>query len=115
MHKVIWLTQLNGAISRDEADRHWATTHAELMMRVPGLERYVQNLWTAPIDPAVPGPERIHLHSEAWFTDEVAYAAAMASPEWAAVAADAPRCFDNSAMLAAILQERVVLDRAAVA
>jgi uncharacterized protein (TIGR02118 family) len=111
MYKVIWLTQLNGELSREEADRHWATVHAGLMKEVPGLERYVQNLWVAPVDPSVPGPERLHLHSEAWFADEAAYVAAMATPEWAAVAEDSPNCFDNSALLGAVVDERVVYDR----
>lgn len=111
MYKVIWLTKLNGEVSREEADRHWATVHAGLMKAVPGLERYVQNLWVAPVDPTVPGPGRLHLHSEAWFTDEEAYGAALASPEWAAVAEDSPKCFDNRALLGAAVEERVVVDR----
>jgi uncharacterized protein (TIGR02118 family) len=111
MYKVIWLTKLNGDISREAADRRWATVHAGLMKEVPGLERYVQNLWVAPVDPAVPGPALLHLHSEAWFADEATYGAAMATPQWAAVAEDSPNCFDNSALVGAVVEERVVYER----
>lgn len=111
MYKVIWLTKLNPELTREAASEHWLTVHGALMERLPGLVRYVQNLWTGPVLPGIPGPEQIHLHSEAWFTDQAAYDAAMASPEWAAVAEDSPNCFDNSGMLAAVLEERVVVDR----
>ncbi|CAB4929211.1 unannotated protein [freshwater metagenome] len=113
MYKVIWATKLNAEKTREEADRHWREIHAPLMSKVPGLERYVQNLWVEALDPSVPGPEQIHLHSEAWFTDEAAYLAAMGSPEWAAVAEDSPKCFDNSGLLGAVLEERVMFERGA--
>jgi uncharacterized protein (TIGR02118 family) len=113
MYKVIWLTRLNAEKSRDEADRHWREVHAQLMSRVPGVERYVQNLWVSPLDPAIAGPDQYHLHSECWFTDEAAYRAALESPEWAAVVEDSPKCFDNSGLIGAVLEERVMFEAGA--
>jgi uncharacterized protein (TIGR02118 family) len=110
VYKVIWVTKLSAERSRTEADSHWREVHADLMRRVPGVRRYVQNLWVAPLGDEIPGPERYHLHSECWFADEAAYQAAMRSPEWAAVVADSPKCFDNSTLIGAVLEERVAFD-----
>jgi len=109
MYKVIWLTKLNGELGREAADEHWRVVHADLMRRVPGVTRYVQNLWVEPLAAEIGGPERFHLHSECWFSDEAAYQAAMSTPEWAAVAADSPTCFDNSDLIGAVLEERVIV------
>jgi uncharacterized protein (TIGR02118 family) len=113
VYKVIWQTKLNGAIGRDAADDHWRQVHADLMRQLPGVIKYVQNLWVAPLDPAIGGPDRFDLHSECWFADEETYRAAMETPEWAAVAADSPKCFDNSELIGAVLEERVIIDRSA--
>jgi uncharacterized protein (TIGR02118 family) len=114
VYKVIWLTKLNGTIGRQAADEHWREVHAELMRQVPGVLRYVQNLWIAPLDPSIGGPDRYDLHSECWFADEQAYQAAMTTPQWAAVVEDSPKCFDNSELLGAVLEERVMVDTVAV-
>ena len=111
MYKVIWLTKLNGERGRETSLEHWRTVHAELMTKVPGVERYIQNLWVASLDPSDPSvPEDYNLHSECWFTDQAAYEAAMSSPEWAAVAEDSPKCFDNTGLTGAVVQERVAYD-----
>jgi uncharacterized protein (TIGR02118 family) len=101
VYKVIWLTKLNGTIGRQAADEHWREVHAELMRQVPGV-------------PSIGGPDRYDLHSECWFADEQAYQAAMTTPQWAAVVEDSPKCFDNSELLGAVLEERVMVDTVAV-
>jgi uncharacterized protein (TIGR02118 family) len=112
MYKVIWISQLTRQKPRPAAIEHWKGRHAELMRALPGVERYIQNLWVAPVDPAVPGPDRYDLHSECWFTDEAAYLAALASPQWQATVEDAEICFEQSALLGAVLEEQVTIDRA---
>jgi EthD domain len=66
-----------------------------------------------PLDPAIADPDQYHLHSECWFTDEAAYQAALESPEWAAVVEDSPKCFDNSSLIGAVLEERVMFEAGA--
>src|ERR1700736_5604451 len=92
MYKVIWLTNYKADIPRDEADRHWRDVHGELMRKLPGVERYVQNRWTHSIgaEGVTEGGLAFDLHSECWFSDQDAYERAMASREWADVVADSP-------------------------
>lgn len=108
MFKVIWLVDFNRSLGADEADAHWSEVHADLMRKVPGVERYVQNRWVG--DGADgSGPLGFGLHSECWFADRAAYDRALASPEWQNVAADSPKCFELSTLVSGEVEERVVV------
>ena len=43
MHKVVWFVKFRADGDRAELDRRWATDHAALCVKVPGVVRYVQN------------------------------------------------------------------------
>lgn len=111
MYKLIWLVRFNEGMSREAATRHWREVHGEFGRRVPGVLRYVQNLWLAPVgEYAVEGEETsFDGHSELWFADEAAFRAGMESPEWAEMVADAPNFFDSSTMIGAVVDEYVVV------
>lgn len=82
---------------------HWRTRHAALVVRLPGIRRYVQNF---PLEA-----------SNAWdgiaessFDDTAAMKALARSPEYAAVLADEPNFLERGAMASIITEERVVKD-----
>lgn len=98
MYKVVWFARFNPALPKEQCDRHWAEVHGPLFAAVPGVERYVQSHVTGTL-PAVGGYSEDSTYFDgyscAWFTDEVAFVAAMDSPEWAAVGEDSANAFDN--------------------
>lgn len=92
----------NDDVTREEALRQWQTDHARLVTAVPGLRGYVQNHCTA-------SPEGGDIPytglGEVWFDSFEAAAAATATPEWAAVIADASRFMNLESIVAAWAEE----------
>src|SRR5581483_5056347 len=86
VYKVIWLVKFRSDKPRDEVVRWWREEHGPLAAKTPGMERYVQNLWTEPLDQRsqrpTSGAPHFDGHAEHWFTDFAAYEAAMTSDEW---------------------------------
>ena len=111
MYKVIWLVRFNEGMAREDAVRHWREVHGPIGVRVPGMQRYVQNLWLRPVGEFTeePGPTDFDGHSECWFADEAAFRAAMESPEWAEMVADAPNFFSATTMVGAVVDEHVMV------
>jgi uncharacterized protein (TIGR02118 family) len=94
--------------------RWWREEHGPLAAKTPGMVRYVQNLWTAPLDPTTQladpdGQVRFDGHAEHWFEDFEAYKAAMVSQEWQKTQEDGPNGFDYSTLVGGALSEYVVL------
>ena len=113
MYKVIWLVKFRPDVPRDEVVRWWREEHGPLAARTPGMVRYVQNLWTEPLDqgtqlPASGAPQ-FDGHAEHWFTDFEAYKAAMVSAEWKKTQDDGPTGFDSPTLVGGALSEHVVL------
>ena len=80
---------------------HWRAQHAALIVRLPGLRRYVQNypLGDDPVFDAV---------AESSFDDTQAMKALARTPEYAEVLADEPRFIDRASMGSIITEERVM-------
>jgi len=93
-------------VLREEALRHWRSEHADLVREVPGLRRYVQ-------DHCVDSPEGGGLPytglGEVWFDSFEAAAEATATPEWAAVIADADTFMDLNRVVAAWAEEHEII------
>ena len=85
MVKVIVLLPRRADMSREDFQQHLRETQLPLVTRLPGLRRLVVN-WVLP-DPNEP-PPAYDAVAEDWFDDPAAMCAALASPEWQAVAAD---------------------------
>lgn len=87
---------------------HWRTRHAELITRLPGIRRYVQNF---PLDPgagaAAPAFDAI---AESSFDDTQAMKALARTPEYAAVLADEAEFIDRPAMGSILTEERALKD-----
>jgi uncharacterized protein (TIGR02118 family) len=114
MYKVIWLVKVRKDMERDDVLRWWRGQHGDLAKATPGMIRYVQNHWVAPLDPAtqlaVPGAQEPAFdgHAEHWFESRETYEAAMRSDEWKKTQEDGPVGFDSSTLVGGHLEERVV-------
>jgi uncharacterized protein (TIGR02118 family) len=99
--------QVRSGLSGEEALAHWHTRHAELVRAVPGLRRYVQNHCVA--GPARDAGAQVPFAGlgEVWFDDFAAAQAAMGTPEWRAVLADAATFMDIDHLTVAWAEEHV--------
>jgi uncharacterized protein (TIGR02118 family) len=113
--KAVWFVQFTADIRNDpqrtkEAHEYWTRTHGGAFgVRVPGIDRYVQNHVVAPVvADATLGYDGF---SECWFQDRAAFDVTMASPEWSDMNADATTIFDRDWIVggwSALLDEHVV-------
>jgi len=85
---------------------HWRTRHAEIIARLPGIRRYVQNHALASSyrkgEPAFDGV------AESSFDDSEAMKALVGTPQYDAVIADEPNFIDRSTMGSILTEEHVV-------
>ena len=101
LFKIGWVGRYHPGRDRDEVHRAWVDGHRELLDAVPGLLRHAQNHAVEAIGPdgfTAELPLAFDGIAEFWFQDRPSYLAAMASPEWDAVLADAEGLFDLGAM-----------------
>jgi uncharacterized protein (TIGR02118 family) len=101
LFKIGWVGRYHPGRDRDEVHRAWVDRHRGLLDAVPGLLRHAQNHAVEAIGPdgfTAELPLAFDGIAEFWFQDRPSYLAAMASPEWDAVLADAEGLFDLGAM-----------------
>jgi uncharacterized protein (TIGR02118 family) len=110
MVKIVAFFKRKPGITVEEFDRHWGTRHADLVRRLPGLRRYVQNATLASgyrkREPVYDGV------AEAWFDDGEALRVSGSSREYAAVKADERHFIDGASLGSLITDEVVVVDGA---
>ena len=87
LYKVVWLVKFRQDMPREDVLRWWRGQHAAIAKETPGMVRYVQNHWIAPLDPAtaLPDHEREPVfdgHAEHRFESREAYELAMTSDAW---------------------------------
>lgn len=90
----------------EDALRAWER-HAEIVERLPGLRRYVQNHAIAAPDGDQPLYTGI---GEAWFDDIAAARTTLARPEWTAVIEDADTFMDPASVVVVWAEPRLVRD-----
>ncbi len=108
MVKLVAFFKRKPGMEVEAFQEHWRTIHAELVVRVPGLRKYIQ-CHTLPSvyrsrEPIYDGV------AEAWFDDTDAMRANTDSPEWAAIRADEPKFIDLSTLGSIITEEHVIVD-----
>lgn len=89
-------------LSREEALDAWER-HADMVERLPGLRRYVQNHAVEAPDGSAPPYTGL---GEAWFDDVASARSALESPEWAEVIEDATKFMDIETVVAAWAEPR---------
>ncbi len=112
MHKVVYFLRFRDDVDRAEAERRFAEDHAELVLAVPGVVRYVQNpvVTSATLAGATEERPVADAFATIWFADRDAYRAAIETPQWEKAAQDAAEIFDLDALSdgwAAEIEERV--------
>jgi uncharacterized protein (TIGR02118 family) len=97
--KAVWFVQFTAEIRTDpdrtrEAHEYWTRTHGGAFgVRVPGIDRYVQN---HVVEPIVDGVELGYDgFSECWFQDRANFDVTMESKEWGEMNNDAKNIFDR--------------------
>jgi uncharacterized protein (TIGR02118 family) len=97
--------RLKEGMGREAALSHWRETHARLVEQVPGVKRYVQNHCTFSPDGSEPPYAGL---GELWFESIDTANAALATPEWRAVLADAATFMDLEHVSAAWAEEHSI-------
>ena len=111
MIKVVIFIRRRPGMAAAAFREHWRERHAPLIVKLPGIRRYVQN---APLDEAYPaGEPPFDGVAESSFDDTQAMKALAKSPEYAAVLADEPNFIDRPNMGSIITEEQVLKDGSA--
>jgi uncharacterized protein (TIGR02118 family) len=113
MVKMVIFFKRKPGMSVEAFQEHWRTTHAAIIVRLPGIRRYVQSHTLASGyrkgEPVYDGV------AESYFDDTQAMKALAKTPEYAEVLADEPNFIDRSTMNSIITDEYIVKDAPAPA
>ncbi len=114
MYKVGFIGRYLPGIDAAAGRAQWAGPHAHLTAAVPGVVKYRLNFATQNVVllGVTDDPTRFSGYACIWFEDESTFHAALASPEWAAVVADAGEFLDldYTISMSAAVEENVVID-----
>lgn len=106
MVKIVIFFKRKPGISVEAFQNHWRRTHAAIIVKLPGIRRYVQSHTLASSyrkgEPAYDGV------AESYFDDTQAMKALAKCPEYAAVLADEPNFIDRTTMGSIIVDEHIV-------
>jgi uncharacterized protein (TIGR02118 family) len=95
-------------LSADEFRHHWRNDHAELIARLPGVQRYVQS---HPLPESYKGEEPLYDGiAELWANDSQAFRDIGGSDAYAAVQADEETFLDRTAIALVLTNEHVIKD-----
>lgn len=111
--KIAMFFRFKPGLSRDEADDHWLNVHGELVKKVPGMGRNVQNLVVSAIDGNGLSDDHVNYDGfvEMWFEDRTAFEKAIVSPEWVNdLRSDGDILLDRDSMkgMCVVVEERVI-------
>ena len=108
MVKIVIFFKRKPGMSVEDFQKHWRTTHADIIVRLPGIRRYIQSHVLAsayrkgePVYDAV---------AESYFDDTQAMKALAKMPEYAKVLADEPNFIDAPSQASIITDEYVIKD-----
>lgn len=108
MVKAVSFFKRKPGMSVEAFQAYWRTTHAELVVKLPGVRRYVQS--HTRVSGYRKGEPVYDGIAELWFDDTQAMRALVGLPEYAAVQADEARFIDPSTMGLIITEEHVIKD-----
>lgn len=108
MIKIIYFFKRRPGMAVVDFQAHWRTTHADIVVALPGIRRYVQNHVLPSAyrkgEPAFDGV------AESWFDDTQTLRALAGSSHYAAVLADEPNFIDGATMGSILTEEHVLRD-----
>ena len=106
--KVVSFFKRRAGLSVDAFQEHWRTRHAELVVQLPGIRRYLQN-HTLPSGYKKKEPDFDGV-AEAWFDDTQALRVSGASDAYRAVKADEENFIRASSIGSVLTNEIVILE-----
>lgn len=110
MVKIVIFFKRKPGMSVEAFQQHWRTTHADIIVKLPGIRRYVQNHVLA--SAYRKGEPAFDAVAESTFDDTQAMKALARSPDYAKVLADEPNFIDGATMDSIITDEHVVKEGA---
>jgi uncharacterized protein (TIGR02118 family) len=106
MVKAVSFFKRKPGMAVDAFQTYWRSRHPEVVVKLPGIRRYVQSHTLASgYDKAEPAYDGI---AEIWFDDSEAMRALAGTPVYAAVQADEGQFIDRSTMGLIIAEEHVI-------
>ena len=108
MVKAVTLVARKPGMSVEAFQEYWRTRHADVVVKIPGIRRYVQS--HARPSGYRKGELPYDGIAEMWFDDTAAMKALRTDPAYAAVQADEANFIDRSRMALLITEEHVVLE-----
>lgn len=108
MVKAVSFFKRRREMSVETFQAYWRTAHAEVVVKMPGIRRYVQS-HTRLSGYRKGGPIYDGI-AELWFDDSRAMRALAGTPQYAAVQADEAHFIDRSTMGLIITEEHVIKD-----
>jgi uncharacterized protein (TIGR02118 family) len=108
MVKVLTFLKRKAGMPVDEFQAYWRTRHPDVVLKLPGVRRYVQS-HTVPGSYAKGEPVYDGI-AEVWADDTDALRAMSRSPAYAAVQADEAAFIDRASMGVLVTEEHVVRD-----
>lgn len=108
MVKAVSFFKRKPGMSVEAFQVYWRTAHPEVVVKLPGVRRYVQS-HTLPSGYGKREPVYDGI-AELWFDDTRAMRALAETPQYAAVQADEARFIDRSTMGLLITEEHVIKD-----
>jgi uncharacterized protein (TIGR02118 family) len=113
MVKMVILFKRRPGMTVEAFQAHWRTTHANLIVRLPGIRRYCQShVLPSSYREGEPAADGV---AESSFDDTQAMKALAGSPQYADVLADERNFIDGSTLRAVITEETVIKDAPAPA
>lgn len=108
MVKIVIFFKRKPGMTVEAFQEHWRTIHADIISRLPGIRRYVQNATLA--SGYRKGEPAFDAVAESWFDDTQAMKSLARTPEYAKVLADEPNFIDAASMGSIITDEHVIKD-----
>ena len=107
MVKMVAFFKRKPGMSVEAFHNYWRTTHAAIVVKMPGIRRYVQN--HVPAEAYAVRPMTHDGWSEAWWDDLESLHASRASTKWAALSEDGQNLFIYP-MAVVVARETVIKD-----
>lgn len=107
MIKRVTIVHARPGMDRAEALRYWKDVHGPLIVKVPGVQRYVQNHCTESAQGRAEPP--FLGIGEVWFASREDADRTAATPEWKAAMADAATFMDMDRVVAGWAEEHQIV------
>ena len=108
MVKMVAFFKRKPGMSVEDFQSYWRTTHADIVVKLPGIRRYVQSHTI--LSGYRKGEPIYDGMAELWFDNTDAMRAQAGTPEFAAVRADEPNFMDAASQGSIITEEHVIKD-----